>query len=643
MKYQKLVPVLLGVIFTLTLSLSFAHASKERPRTVHPLTGQAPDMTYVVTKTSDSGDDTNAAPGSFRRALLDARQHPGFDLIVFDLSGSGVKTITLNQYLPISTDDAGVMIDGTQSDDRIELDFSRTSGHFGLHFMSDNNVIKGLTLNNLRDAAAIALENGNNNLIIGNKIGTDPTGKNRKPNHSAIMLKNAHNNQIGGTEGVTPGGACTGDCNLLSGNDFHGIVLTDRSRNNRIVGNYIGTNNNGNAILENKEDGILISEGSNTVVGGPTPEERNIISGNRVIGIEIALQNSFNNLVQGNYIGINSAGTGVLATEGTGIFVGLNAHDNVLDGNVIGGQRHFGILLFDNARKNEMKNNRIGISPFDDSNFGNRQKGIEIQGSDNNVHHNRIAFNSDGVRIKSGMNNRISQNELFDNRTFGINIGADAYTANDPGDGDSGANGLQNFPTLNSAEALNGNLTIRGTLNSRPNASFTIELFHNPMCDLTFTHPVGEGKNYLGSVNVNTDGGGNGSFTTTINSAPGTGVVTATATDSKNNTSEFSECRGIVIQDTPPSKPNLISPIDGAPVANPPLLDWSPSDGAKRYIVKIVDGAPGGPKVHLKRGVKTDQYVPPVLESGKTYFWFVKACKTKHLCSRSDWQSFTIP
>lgn len=644
MNRKKILTVVLGVAFALILSMTNARASQERPRLVHPLTGQAPANTFVVTKTTDSGDDTNPGTGTFRRALLDARNSPGLDAIVFDLPGSGVKTITLGNYLPISTDNAGVMIDGTASDDRIEIDFSNTSGHFGLHFMSSNNVVKGLTLNGLFDAAAIAFEGGRNNVAIGNYIGTNSAGTSAKPNHSAILLRNTSNNQIGGTNGVTPGGACTGDCNLLSGNRFHGIVL-DNSRNNRIVGNYIGVAKNGSSVLKNNDDGILIADSPNNTVGGPTPQERNVISGNHVIGVEIALANSTNNLVQGNYIGVNSAGTGVITAEGSGIIIGLSARNNIIDGNVIGGHRHFGILIFRDAHSNEVKNNRIGISPFDDSDFGNRMKGVEVQGNNNSIHHNRIANNqSDGVRIKNGMNNRISQNEIFNNRTFGINLGTDAFTPNDPGDGDNGANGLQNFPTITSAQHNGSALTIKGTLNSKPNGRYTLEFFHNQECDIAFVHPAGEGKIYLGTTEVTTDGGGNASFTIQVNGSPTSGVISSTATDSQNNTSEFSHCGTITMQSTAPPKPKIIVPENGAPVAeNPPLLDWKKVRTATRYVVILRDGSAKGPLVHRNKAVQDHQYIPPTLEPGKTYFWIVKACNATNQCSKSGWYSFTVP
>ena len=48
-------------------------------------------------------------------------------------------------------------------------------------------------------------------------------------------------------------------------------------------------------------------------------------------------------------------------------------------------------------------------------------------------------------------------------------------TANDAGDGDSGANNLQNFPVLTSANSNTAGTTIVGSLNSNANTTYRIE------------------------------------------------------------------------------------------------------------------------------------------------------------------------
>ena len=73
--------------------------------------------------------------------------------------------------------------------------------------------------------------------------------------------------------------------------------------NNTITGNHIGTNDAGTVAARNST-GVTIISGNN-IIGGTTPEARNVISGN---SLGISLSGGANTL-QGNYIGINAAGT----------------------------------------------------------------------------------------------------------------------------------------------------------------------------------------------------------------------------------------------------------------------------------------------------------------------------------------------
>ncbi|WP_445171592.1 hypothetical protein [Microcoleus sp.] len=59
-------------------------------------------------------------------------------------------------------------------------------------------------------------------------------------------------------------------------------------------------------------------------------------------------------------------------------------------------------------------------------------------------------------------------NSIFSNNGLGIDLDNDAdpsttdgVTPNDLGDGDTGGNGLQNFPVLTSATGSNGNITLK--------------------------------------------------------------------------------------------------------------------------------------------------------------------------------------
>jgi hypothetical protein len=157
---------------------------------------------------------------------------------------------------------------------------------------------------------------------------------------------------------------------------------------------------------------------------------------------------------------------------------------------------------------------------------------------------NTIAFSEnlrnlgrDGVTVAGGTGNRILVNEIFSNQGQGIDLSDDGPTANELGDEDTGPNGLQNFPVLNSAVASGDATTIKGELNSAPDETFKSRFFSNP-------ENPDEGKTFLGQKSVTTNVDGAAQFTfVSARSVPVGRPITATATDSDGNTSEFSAPR----------------------------------------------------------------------------------------------------
>jgi len=187
--------------------------------------------------------------------------------------------------------------------------------------------------------------------------------------------------------------------------------------------------------------------------------------------------------------------------------------------------------------------------------------GVEVEGSSaNNVSANTVAFNGkDGVRISDAAGsashvdqNVISSNSIFANGGLGINLidpnalveagQTEGATPNDPGDIDAGPNGLQNKPVLTSAKKdASGATTIKGKLNSHSGEAYTVEFFKNPK-------GTNEGKTFLFSRTVSTDGTGNVSFAfkTTKKVALGQTITATAMRASTLETSEFSAPRTVV-------------------------------------------------------------------------------------------------
>ena len=115
---------------------------------------------------------------------------------------------------------------------------------------------------------------------------------------------------------------------------LHGIAITGvGATGNVISGNYIGTDSTGNADQGNGGNGIYIASGASAnVIGGSSPADRNIISGNNQSGILITGTGTDTNTVAGNYIGINAAGSASLANTLDGIRITGGAEHNRVGG-----------------------------------------------------------------------------------------------------------------------------------------------------------------------------------------------------------------------------------------------------------------------------------------------------------------------
>jgi hypothetical protein len=299
---------------------------------------------------------------------------------------------------------------------------------------------------------------------------------------------------------------------LANGTLIRGLVINRfgdegihiSGQNTKVEGSFIGTDASGTIAEPNTQAGVLIRRDpagdapSNNTIGGERPDMRNIISGNFGGGVQIE---GDSNAVVDNYIGTDKNGTAILANGSDGVTI-----------------------------RNDASNNTIG--------------GTTPAAA------NTIAFNQGtGVTVSdNGVGNRILSNSIFSNLGPGIDLNRDGVTPNDFGDADVGANTLpntlQNFPGVTSAKLVSGATTIKGKLNSVPNQTFTIQFFASPEAD---ANGFGEGKLFLGKKVVTTNERANATFTFKPARKVGAGkAITATATDAKGNTSEFSAARKVV-------------------------------------------------------------------------------------------------
>ena len=375
----------------------------------------------VVTNTNDSG------PGSLRNAISYANATPGLDTITFSIPGSGVHTIQPLSALPEITDP--VIIDGytqpgAQPNTRaigtdavllIELDGSRAgSTANALTITAGNSTVQGLVINRFA-CGGITMRTNGSNVIAGNYIGTDATGTvalgNLAPDYgyAGVAIRSGSGFNRIGTDGDGWGNA--GERNVISGNQREGIIIWDSgSHHNVVAGNYIGTDASGMAPLPNIGYGVWINfHATDNLIGTngdgvADAAERNIISGNAGTGVSIKYTDR--NVVAGNYIGTNVAGTAALPNYG-GIHIYAGAQYTRVEGNLISGNRGNAVLINETGTAhNLVAGNYIGTDTSGTLPLGNSGAGVSISGG---AQHNRIGTDGHSV-ANAAQRNVISAN-----------------------------------------------------------------------------------------------------------------------------------------------------------------------------------------------------------------------------------------
>ena len=534
--------------------------------------------TYTVTSTADSG------AGTLRQAILDANANPGADTIAFNITGSGPHTISIVSALPDIT--GAVTIDGytqagaspnTNSIDQglnTVLQIEVESGGVSPCLVSKSSdvTIRGLAMYHCSTAAVQLLGSVTNNVVAGNFLGTRVDGETIPVNgnvSSGVLINQQTGARVGGTSPA--------DRNLISGFNFGQVQIAGGS-GHVVQGNLIAMKASGLETLRAVGDpsyGISASAGTTLLVGGATATSRNVF-GNVTTGI--LLQGATAMTIQGNFFGTDVTGQRVIirgqfVNDG---FLGielLGTGGVQVLGNTIAGV-YEGIEIAAGAPV--VQGNFIGTDSTGTLDFGTQRTGVFINGGSGTLigglaagEGNIIAYNgktagpSAGIRVEGG-HAAIRGNSMFSNRqvsgTGGLGIdldlpsGSGGVTPNDVGDGDGGGNGRQNFPVLTSAApaAPQGSGThVQGTLNSAAATTFDLDFYS--ICNLRPAELL-EGRTYIGSTQVTTDGSGNASFDVVLPVTIAAGeLVTATATDPGGNTSEFSQ--QLVFTGTPPLGP----------------------------------------------------------------------------------------
>lgn len=334
--------------------------------------------TFTVINTLDSGG------GSLRQALVDANNASGPHTIRFQVPGSGVHTITPLAALPPLLEP--ILIDGTTQPGYtgrplIELNGASAANSAGLRLLAGNCTVCGLVINRF-GASGLQIEGSGDNTVRNCFLGTDSSGTLARPNaFEGLWIYNSFRNTIGGTN--------AGEANLISGNSDSGVYIQNGG-GNWLAGNLIGVTLGGSTALSNRNNGIVLYSSSENIIGGSLPAARNVISGNGASGIYLLGTGASLNRIQGNYIGVSSSGSASLANVADGVTVagGVN---NLLggsspgEGNLVSGNRKAGIAISGSGTsRNAILGNLVGTSAGGAARIGNGYAGIWLSGTVSN-------------------------------------------------------------------------------------------------------------------------------------------------------------------------------------------------------------------------------------------------------------------
>lgn len=513
----------------------------------------------------------------------------------------------------------------------------------GILLTSSNSNTIGGTTNGSRNiisgnnGVGVGLDaDSDSNTIAGNYIGTNTNGTAAigNSNHGVSLANGSSSNTIGGTSGSAR--------NIISGNGVRGVNTEDSGTDdNLILGNYIGTNTTGTAAIANSAQGIGISNGSGNIIGGTASGARNIISGNTNTGVILGGESS---IMQGNYIGLNSNGDGVISNGASSENVALiSTSNNIIGGstaaarNVIAGASAYQIAIYGGtpfgggpSTSNKIQGNYLGTDSSGVTHLGFGAKigmfiALDAQnnliGGADSGEGNLIVGNGAGIGVSNfssfeALNNSILGNSIYNN-TGGIGpttIGIDllgsttngttftdaGVTPNDAGDTDVLSNHLMNFPVISSVTSTSGQATITYDLDINDSEAgatgYRVEFFANDNADPT-NH--GQGQTYLGSDTVSGDVTGRQATITLPSGVDGSKYITATTTMTDNSTDGFGHTSEFAadVQAT-------LVPATPSPAANVLATTGLNQNRTKLILVAIIFVLLGGAGLYVARRQK---------------------------------------
>jgi len=362
--------------------------TSEFSRAVKGISDDPSSCPIEVTNTDDAG------AGSLRRAIqcLNGNRSVTPRTVSFNIPGAGVHTIRPLSPLPFIN--------------------TLAQSFAGVGSAIDGYTQPGSSANTLAqgDNATLLIEvdgskaGNTNGFVLNSTIGDHATIRGLVINRfaqSGILSSGLNKNFVGcfiGTDvtgtlarpngvgislfsqGVVIGGKTPQERNLIAGNTREGIALSGGlAIGNTIQGNIIGTDATGTKALPNSVGiGLSVGAGANTI-------QTNLISGNTGAGIDINTGKT--SFIHGNFIGTDATGGAIVSNGGDGIRI-TDSAKNSIDatksdgGNVIAGNAGNGIFITGGASTGTIiQGNFIGTDAAGKAGLGNKGNGILFSGA----------------------------------------------------------------------------------------------------------------------------------------------------------------------------------------------------------------------------------------------------------------------
>jgi len=320
---------------------------------------------------------------------------------------AGTLSVITGNYFGVQSGGSTRLVDGVAMDSAIIINPLDATC---FNQLISENVIAGY-------ATGVRMEwPTHHNTVKLNYIGLGADGVTAIGNNTGVRILGSSSNTIGG---IGPG-----ERNVISASTDSNIYIEVYGGyspdHNVIQGNYIGTRADGMDDITSTGDGIHLSDGSATEVGGTAAGTGNLISGNDM-GIGV-FSGTSGTIIRGNWIGTDATGMNALGNL-YGIYIyqsSANIGDATTPGNnVISG----GGISIGNSTGTTIYGNRIGLSAFGAAPLPNAV-GISMTNASATIAQNWIAHSTMyGVYLENSatVTNNSSDNCLSSNVNAVVN------------------------------------------------------------------------------------------------------------------------------------------------------------------------------------------------------------------------------